>query len=35
MFAAQSAGDEAEDGPALFAIKPMNCPGHVQIFKHG
>ena len=18
-----------------FAIKPMNCPGHVQIFKHG
>jgi threonyl-tRNA synthetase len=19
----------------LFAIKPMNCPGHVQIFKHG
>ena len=20
---------------ALYAIKPMNCPGHVQIFKHG
>jgi len=19
----------------LFAIKPMNCPGHVQVFKHG
>src|SRR5918997_203750 len=19
----------------IFAIKPMNCPGHVQIFKHG
>jgi hypothetical protein len=19
----------------VFAIKPMNCPGHVQIFKHG
>ena len=18
-----------------FAIKPMNCPGHIQIFKHG
>jgi threonyl-tRNA synthetase len=34
MFAAQSAGDEAED-KRLFAIKPMNCPGHVQIFKHG
>jgi threonyl-tRNA synthetase len=34
MFAAQSAGDEAED-KRWFALKPMNCPGHVQIFKHG
>ncbi|MEH6950817.1 threonine--tRNA ligase [Nitrobacter sp. NHB1] len=34
MFAAQSAGDEAED-KRWFAIKPMNCPGHVLIFKHG
>ena len=34
MFAAQSAGDETED-ERVFAIKPMNCPGHVQIFKHG
>ena len=34
MFAAQSAGDEAED-KRWFVIKPMNCPGHVQIFKHG
>jgi len=34
MFAAQSAGEEAED-KRWFAIKPMNCPGHVQIFKHG
>jgi threonyl-tRNA synthetase len=34
MFAAQSAGDEAED-KRVFAIKPMNCPGHIQIFKHG
>jgi threonyl-tRNA synthetase len=34
MFAAQSAGDEVED-KRWFAIKPMNCPGHVQIFKHG
>jgi threonyl-tRNA synthetase len=25
---------ETEDGRE-FAIKPMNCPGHVQIFKHG
>ncbi|KQZ00418.1 threonine--tRNA ligase [Pseudolabrys sp. Root1462] len=34
MFAAQSAGDDAED-KRWFAIKPMNCPGHVQIYKHG
>jgi threonyl-tRNA synthetase len=34
MFAAQSAGDHAED-KRWFAVKPMNCPGHVQIFKHG
>ncbi|PIP01378.1 threonine--tRNA ligase [Pleomorphomonas carboxyditropha] len=34
MFAVQSAGDEAED-KRIFALKPMNCPGHVQIFKHG
>jgi threonyl-tRNA synthetase len=34
MFAAQSAGDEADD-KRWFAIKPMNCPGHVQIYKHG
>jgi threonyl-tRNA synthetase len=34
MFAAQSAGDETED-KRWFAIKPMNCPGHIQIFKHG
>lgn len=34
MFAVQSAGDEAED-KRVFALKPMNCPGHVEIFKHG
>jgi threonyl-tRNA synthetase len=34
MFAAQSAGDEIDD-ERVFVIKPMNCPGHVQIFKHG
>ncbi|MGN6410939.1 MAG: threonine--tRNA ligase [Nitrobacter sp.] len=34
MFAAQSTGDEAED-KRWFTIKPMNCPGHVQLFKHG
>src|SRR5215212_7209304 len=25
---------ETED-ERVFAIKPMNCPGHIQIFKHG
>jgi threonyl-tRNA synthetase len=34
MFAARSAGDETADDQ-IFALKPMNCPGHVQIFKHG
>jgi threonyl-tRNA synthetase len=31
---AQSAGENTED-ERVFAIKPMNCPGHIQIFKHG
>ncbi|WP_152045732.1 threonine--tRNA ligase [Aureimonas psammosilenae] len=34
MFQVQSAGDEAED-KRIFALKPMNCPGHVMIFKNG
>ncbi|MBB5754405.1 threonine--tRNA ligase [Prosthecomicrobium pneumaticum] len=34
MFAVRSAGDDTED-ERVFALKPMNCPGHVQIFKHG
>ncbi len=34
MFQATSAGDDTED-ERVYAIKPMNCPGHVQIFKHG
>ncbi|MDP8995658.1 MAG: threonine--tRNA ligase [Pseudomonadota bacterium] len=35
MFGATPAGAEAEDGDRIYALKPMNCPGHVQIFKHG
>jgi threonyl-tRNA synthetase len=35
MFKAQPAGDEIEDNERVYAIKPMNCPGHIQIFKHG
>jgi threonyl-tRNA synthetase len=29
MFTCETAEDE------VLAVKPMNCPGHVQIFKHG
>ncbi|MCW2237887.1 threonyl-tRNA synthetase [Azospirillum canadense] len=25
----------ADDGEKMLGIKPMNCPGHVQIFRHG
>ena len=36
MFMARPAGDVAEgEDPRIYALKPMNCPGHVQIFKHG
>ncbi|MGJ8570979.1 MAG: threonine--tRNA ligase [Hoeflea sp.] len=40
MFAVKSAhaftnpDDETADN-RIFALKPMNCPGHVQLFKHG
>jgi threonyl-tRNA synthetase len=34
MFKVQSAGDDTGD-ERVFALKPMNCPGHIQIFKHG
>ena len=36
MFMARPAGEEAEgEDERVYALKPMNCPGHVQIFKHG
>jgi threonyl-tRNA synthetase len=35
MFKAQPAGDEIDDNDRVYAIKPMNCPGHILIFKHG
>jgi len=40
MFAVKSAyafmhPEDKEAEHRVFAIKPMNCPGHVQIFKHG
>src|SRR5689334_2958264 len=40
MFAVKSAHafthpDDVEADQRVFALKPMNCPGHVQIFKHG
>jgi len=34
MFAVTCADEDSEDN-RVFALKPMNCPGHVQIFKHG
>ena len=34
MFTARPAGDEHDD-ERTYAIKPMNCPGHIMIFKHG
>jgi threonyl-tRNA synthetase len=34
MFQATSAGEDTDD-ERVYAIKPMNCPGHIQIFKHG
>lgn len=40
MFAVKSASafenpNDQERDHKVFALKPMNCPGHVQIFKHG
>ncbi len=40
MFAVKSAHafmnpNDPEADQKVFALKPMNCPGHVQIFKHG
>ncbi|HEX9167861.1 MAG TPA: threonine--tRNA ligase [Roseiarcus sp.] len=36
MFVCRPAGEEAEtEDLRVYALKPMNCPGHVQIFKHG
>jgi threonyl-tRNA synthetase len=33
---ARPAGDEAEgEDERIYALKPMNCPGHIQIFKNG
>ncbi len=33
-FKVMVAGDDTDDD-RVFALKPMNCPGHVMIFKHG
>ncbi|WP_144753463.1 threonine--tRNA ligase [Bartonella saheliensis] len=34
MFKAIPAAEDSDHGN-VYALKPMNCPGHVQIFKHG
>ncbi len=36
MFMARAAGEDAEaEDERIYALKPMNCPGHIQIFKNG
>jgi threonyl-tRNA synthetase len=36
MFMCRPAGDDAEaEDERIYALKPMNCPGHIQIFKNG
>ncbi|MBM3509623.1 MAG: threonine--tRNA ligase [Alphaproteobacteria bacterium] len=35
LAAPRSAGARAEEGERVYAIKPMNCPCHVQIFNQG
>jgi threonyl-tRNA synthetase len=34
MFVSAPAREQTDED-RLYAIKPMNCPGHIQIFKHG
>ena len=34
MFVSQPAREQTDED-RLYAIKPMNCPGHIQLFKHG
>ena len=34
MFIAE-VEDEGENNRAILAVKPMNCPGHIQVFKQG
>jgi len=35
MFMGRPAGEEIDDNERVYALKPMNCPGHIQIFKQG
>ena len=35
MFTVLPAGEEIDDSDRSYVLKPMNCPGHIQIFKHG
>ena len=34
MFVSQPAREQTDED-RQYAIKPMNCPGHIQLFKHG
>ena len=35
MFKVALKNEEAPDQPHMLGLKPMNCPGHVQIFRQG
>jgi threonyl-tRNA synthetase len=35
MFKVAVKNEAKPDEPQMFGLKPMNCPGHVQIFKQG
>ncbi len=35
MYTIAEEDSTADGGKRVFALKPMNCPGHVQIFKQG
>jgi threonyl-tRNA synthetase len=35
MFTTLSEKNNEGEEPRILAVKPMNCPGHIQIFNHG
>ena len=35
MFAVTPRSETADEGDRLYALKPMNCPGHILVFRQG